>query len=57
MIDVETQKNKIVMVQWEIEQAKSKKQRRDLFKYLMRLKKELRECYMHMDGTYGKKVV
>ena len=57
MVDIETQKNKIVMVQWEIEQAKSKKQRRDLFKYLMRLKKELRECRMHMDGTYGKKVV
>lgn len=55
MVDVETNKNRIVMTQWEIEQSKSPKRRRDLFKYLMRLKKELRECEMHMNGTYGRK--
>ena len=51
---IEYHRNKIIMVQWELENEKSPYRRRDLFKYLMRLKRELRECEMHMNGTYGK---
>lgn len=51
---IEYQRNKIIMVQHEIDHATSPYIRRDLFKYLMRLKRELRECEMHMNGTYGK---
>lgn len=56
MDNIEYQRNKIIQVEYEIEQSKSPYRRRDLFKYLMRLKNELRECEMHMNGTYGKKI-
>lgn len=56
-VRLEEQRNKIIMVQDELDRATSPRHRRDLFKYLMRLKKELREAEMHLNGTYGKKVV
>lgn len=56
MNNIEYQRNKIIQVEYEIEQSKSPYRRRDLFKYLMRLKRELRECEMHMNGTYGKSI-
>ena len=57
MVKISDQKAKIAEVQSEIDRTQSPLRKRDLFKYMMRLKKELRECEMHMNGTYGKKAV
>ena len=54
MVQIQEHKMKIIEAQKELTKTENLYRRRDLFKYLMRLKKELQECEMHMNGTYGK---
>lgn len=53
MVEIAAHEQKLKQAKEEYKRA-SGFRRRDLGKYINRLQKEMRECNMHRNGTYGK---